>query len=677
MGFSICPGLGERNRWPNGIVPFEIDDVDFPPSSSSRQKIIEAIDMWNFNTCIRFVPRTDQADFVKFQKDTSPTPMCNSPVGRRGTGEQKILCALDSSGFGTGTIVHEIGHTLGLFHEHQRPDRDRFVNILEGNIDLGPDRLEVNFGIRESDCPVGSYDCGSIMHYDKNAFGKEDGGVVRETIQIVDTANCPSIGNRTMLSSRDIQTIDAIYGFPTLGIEGLSESDKITLDERSDSAPSLAFHQGRLFIAWRGRPNEKINILFSENGGASFRLDRKFVFGETTTEPPILASHQQDLFVAWKGSGNEDLNVAKVVFDPNDNSRVTGFANKITLNERSDSAPSLASHRGRLFIAWRGRPNEEINILFSEDGGANFRLDRKFVSGETTTATPFLTSHDGRLFVTWKGSGNEDLNIAEVVFDPIDSSRITGFANKTTLDERSDSAPFLASHQDRLFIAWRGRPNEQLNLINACGRLGIFAARDGFKQVSDETSSDTPFLASGGGRLFIAWKGSGNENLNVTKIDLFRSSFQPLVQFDGSLNTGLINLSQGINALLIRRQFTNAALVALIANDRTMIRELDRSAGRACDLLAEARAKTALQRDLARDTARLLEIARTVHPEAELEMSRSDKLVQKIEKCCPPESEPPFCRSEQGSLPPDFREQPPAIDYKPLPEITTRDRAES
>ena len=36
--------------------------------------------------------------------------------------------------FQYGIAAHEIGHALGLFHEHQRPDRERYVSIIKQNV---------------------------------------------------------------------------------------------------------------------------------------------------------------------------------------------------------------------------------------------------------------------------------------------------------------------------------------------------------------------------------------------------------------------------------------------------------------------------------------------------------------------------------------------------------------
>jgi len=67
---------------------------------------------------------------------------------------------------GIGTIIHEIGHALGLQHEHKRPDRDQFVIVNPENSDVGAHNFEI---LEEEDVFIsGRYDYSSVMHYKEN-----------------------------------------------------------------------------------------------------------------------------------------------------------------------------------------------------------------------------------------------------------------------------------------------------------------------------------------------------------------------------------------------------------------------------------------------------------------------------------------------------------------------------
>lgn len=66
---------------------------------------------------------------------THRPPRCCSYVGRRGGGPQAISIGKNCDKF--GIVVHELGHVIGFWHEHTRPDRDDHVSIIRENIQPG------------------------------------------------------------------------------------------------------------------------------------------------------------------------------------------------------------------------------------------------------------------------------------------------------------------------------------------------------------------------------------------------------------------------------------------------------------------------------------------------------------------------------------------------------------
>lgn len=89
--------------------------------------------------------------------------------------------------------MHEIGHALGLYHEHQRPDRNQYVTVDPSVAN------DVNYQIPSNGLPLGAYDCGSIMHYPVIA------GQITNA-----TAACAGMGQRVKPSTGDIGAAKSI-----------------------------------------------------------------------------------------------------------------------------------------------------------------------------------------------------------------------------------------------------------------------------------------------------------------------------------------------------------------------------------------------------------------------------------------------------------------------------------
>ena len=57
---------------------------------------------------------------------------CKSKIGKQG---QEQIVYLAAGCEYKGTILHELRHVLGFYHEHNRADRDDYLTIYRENID--------------------------------------------------------------------------------------------------------------------------------------------------------------------------------------------------------------------------------------------------------------------------------------------------------------------------------------------------------------------------------------------------------------------------------------------------------------------------------------------------------------------------------------------------------------
>ena len=163
MLFWVREGAGIEsaftgNRWTNGIVYYVFDAA---VSSTNRQNWRNAAAAWSAVAPLSFTEGTGIGNYIYVQNGSGN----NSYVGMIG-GSQVMNIFNWTSVY---TIAHEIGHALGLIHEHQRSGRDSYVTINYSYVQSG---YEGNFYIAAS-TNYGGYDFDSVMHYNKCIFSTD------------------------------------------------------------------------------------------------------------------------------------------------------------------------------------------------------------------------------------------------------------------------------------------------------------------------------------------------------------------------------------------------------------------------------------------------------------------------------------------------------------------------
>lgn len=280
---------------------------------------------------------------------------------------------------------------------------------------------------------------------------------------------------------------------------------KVTLGDTSPLGPALASLNGIIYLAWKGDGNDNLNVMCSFDDGHTF--GGKLISPETSPAAPSLCVHNQTLFIAWRGDGgNEYLNVARVSVAGD---HVTGLTNKVTLTDTSPFTPAIASCNGRLFIAWRGAGNPDLNVMYSSDNGATF--GHKCISTETSVQAPSLGTMNNALYISWKGDGNDNLNVARVAMTGND---IVGLIDKSILPDTTQLSPSLTVNNNRLYLGWKGDGNPYLNLESSTNGTSF----GGKQTITNEATTQPLGLCSHDAKVFIAWKGDNNDNLNVAHL---------------------------------------------------------------------------------------------------------------------------------------------------------------
>lgn len=163
--------LGDEKKaprlWTNGRVPYQISSAVV---DTTKIRLIDRVirDIED-NTCIKFINRRAEDDYVSIQTDRIA---CSAQIGVQ-TGINQLNLA--DSCWNYPTIAHMILHTLGLYHENNRFDRDDHVELnLENTRGLNARKFEkisaTQFNVLDT-----PYDLQSIMHFPNQIYGISKG----------------------------------------------------------------------------------------------------------------------------------------------------------------------------------------------------------------------------------------------------------------------------------------------------------------------------------------------------------------------------------------------------------------------------------------------------------------------------------------------------------------------
>lgn len=191
----------ESCLWPkssNGLVVIPYT-ISYEYEYWEIEAIEAAMQSFHGRTCIYFVPRQNELDFLMVENGDG----CFSSLGRQGYGQ---TLSINRQGcLYHGIIQHEILHALGFQHEQTRSDRDYYVRINWENIDPN---MAFNFNLGDTNNLFTPYDYSSIMHYGRTAFTMYQGV---DTITPIPDPYV-QIGQRNDLSYWDIQRVNLLYG---------------------------------------------------------------------------------------------------------------------------------------------------------------------------------------------------------------------------------------------------------------------------------------------------------------------------------------------------------------------------------------------------------------------------------------------------------------------------------
>ena len=260
--------------WPvvNGVarIPYTITQQTTANTANINAAIAES------NTqlagVLQWEPATaSDTNLVNFDFDPNNTSgSCEAFVGMIGN-TQVIGGAINCT---INTILHEMGHTVGLFHEQSRSDRDAYVNFMEQNIDK-PNHG--NFDVNPGSVNSGLYNYASIMEYSSFIFNKDGASPTLETLP----AGMVLGSTMPQYTTGDLDGIMRLYAHApsSITVDTNPTGLQVIVDGTKCTAPCV-------FTTWTAGSQHTLNVPLDANNQTLQTLSgQNYIFGRWNASP--------------------------------------------------------------------------------------------------------------------------------------------------------------------------------------------------------------------------------------------------------------------------------------------------------------------------------------------------------------------------------------------------------
>jgi hypothetical protein len=353
-------------RWDGAKVRYAFED-GLP--TSQQQAFEGAVATLEKITNLDFVEDDDCSGMANMivVKRAEDTESNSSKVGMVG-GCQSLYLRDDA---GPASARHELGHALGMPHEHARPDRDQHVQVCWDNIIAGREDNFVKKDPNEVDL-LSDYDVTSIMHYgrmNQSIFSLDDpdGNFLPDlpAMRLLnDPFQCweevpsgplqpPPMGSGGIYTSEDHNALLLMYAKPL---------DVPESDDSMGSAMALGFLDGD---GWRdlvvGAPRESVPGIQYEGAAFVYKGTKKHpapwkmlraspspgtkaLFGSSIAIGDFDGDGMRDLAIGAPGATHDGVNGGAVYIFRFDNGGFTQM-HRLQAKHTASSSPDVSGDR--------------------------------------------------------------------------------------------------------------------------------------------------------------------------------------------------------------------------------------------------------------------------------------------------------------------------------------------